>query len=108
MLYNGNYSAICCKYVSDMKIYTIVRTWFAADDSWKQTTTADSYRVVAEAKEAMLGIIKSLVDIGLAEYVGTYAFEYLMSTQKISELHATLEYQNGTMEIISIKENWLY
>lgn len=91
-----------------MKIYTIVRTWFAADENWEQTTTADSYRVLAEAKEAMFGIIKSLVDFGIADYVGTYTIEYLMSTNKMSELHATLEYNNGAMEIIEIKENWLY
>ena len=90
-----------------MKIYTITRTFFDGSDNWEQTVTADSYKVLAEAKNAMFGIIQSLIDAGV-EYIGTFTFEYLENTQKKEDLHATLEYPNGRMEIIAIQENWLY
>ena len=55
----------------------------------------------------MLNYIRSLQRAGV-QYVGTYNLEYLASTKKENEKHATLEHPDGRTEIIAIKKNWLY
>lgn len=90
-----------------MKVYTIVRTFFDADDNWEQTAVSDTYRDLRSANDALLGIIESLMDTGV-QYVGTYTLDYLARTMNANEKHATLEYPNGRSEVIAVKINWLY
>lgn len=86
-----------------MWIFTIVRTFFDSQDNWERTVTADSFKVLSEAKQRMIDIIIS----STGEHVGTYTLEYMENTNNIDDLHATIEYKDGGCEIIQVLSNWL-